>query len=140
MVGTGQHEFLMRLATDLRDELEKLHKEGELIGELRSFPTGCCGYVTTALFHFLKEKKIKGNYVLGKKDITRGQITHAWLQIDGLVVDITADQFNQEQRQVVYVGPPDGWYASWEQHTQDDTQVPEGQEERQIMTVLNGLQ
>ncbi|MNF01004.1 hypothetical protein D3C80_1999280 [compost metagenome] len=39
--------------------------------------------------------------------------SHAWLEVDGLIVDITGDQF--PDRPGIYVDKPDAWYGEWEE-------------------------
>ena len=54
------------------------------------FPRGSCGDATLILAKHLKDNGQKGfAYVCGMRD---GH-SHAWLERDGLIVDITGDQF-----------------------------------------------
>lgn len=58
---------------------------------LLEFPRGWCGYVSRALGVYLLKSGYQGvNYVLGYK----GGRSHAWLEFNGLIIDITADQFD----------------------------------------------
>ncbi len=50
-------------------------------------------------------------YVCGMND----GASHAWLEVDGLIVDITGDQFSD--RSGIYVDKPDAWYGEWEEDT-----------------------
>ena len=53
---------------------------------LSPFPKGCCGDTSQTLATYLyAEVGLVCDYVLG---------SHAWLEINGTVIDITADQFN----------------------------------------------
>lgn len=55
-----------------------------------NFPTGCCREASDMLGTLLRERYgIEAAVVLGEID----DHSHAWLEIDGLIVDITADQF-----------------------------------------------
>ena len=57
----------------------------------------------------------------------RGEQSHAWLEKDGLIVDITSDQFDKGVR--VYVGKQNGFYRrfrvdfqhSWDESLDDKT-------------------
>ncbi|WP_405532956.1 hypothetical protein OG592_37195 [Streptomyces avidinii] len=40
--------------------------------------------------------------------------THAWLQEDSVIVDVTADQLPGEGRPPVWVSEDDDWYRGWE--------------------------
>lgn len=54
------------------------------------FPMGWCGATSRALGAYLIERGYSSvDYVFGY----RGDISHAWLEIDGWIIDITADQF-----------------------------------------------
>ncbi len=128
-------DFLVRMATDLRRELEKRRGQELLNHNLQEFPTGCCGYVTIALGDFLQYRGIESTYICG----TKGELTHAWLQVDGWVVDITADQFEQEQRPDIYVGPLDGWYASWTQES-SAIRADKSKEEKMLIEILSAIQ
>ncbi|KKN89571.1 hypothetical protein LCGC14_0237030 [marine sediment metagenome] len=97
------------IAKAFRKELEILRNSGQLPYELNDFPSGCCGTVSELLGDYLNTMHGLGcEYVLG----TQGQKTHAWLEHDGIVIDITGDQF--QGRPSVYVAEKDDWYLAWE--------------------------
>lgn len=76
---------------------------------LENFPLGSCGDSTDLLASHLEETGFgASDYVLGMK---KGA-SHAWLQIEGLIVDITADQFEDGPGQVVVV-PQSDWHDGW---------------------------
>ncbi|WP_051337302.1 hypothetical protein [Leisingera daeponensis] len=63
------------------------------------FPSGCCGTVSELLAAFLEEQG-HGSwpYVCGTRLMEDGQnATHAWLERDGCIIDITRDQFDKRQ-------------------------------------------
>jgi hypothetical protein len=64
------------------------------------FPYGSCDPASQVLGRFLHEKLgIKVVTVHGERDFpNRGNCTHRWLECDGLLVDVTADQFGQDSR------------------------------------------
>ena len=64
----------------------------------RDFPTGACGDSTLLLGKFLEQNGfVDFDYVFGEQ---AGK-SHAWLQKASLVVDITADQFNDNDHSVI---------------------------------------
>lgn len=81
-----------------------------LIVTLRRFPRGACGDATLLLAKYLEENKYNNfEYICGKKE----RQTHAWLERDGLIIDITADQFN-DQNYPVFVSMDHTWYLQFE--------------------------
>lgn len=82
------------------------------------FPSGCCGDASQTLATYLhSELGIICDYIQGKKGGKYNEIgSHGWLEIKGIVIDITADQFNDRgyELQDVYVGPKTDWYESFE--------------------------
>jgi hypothetical protein len=103
---------LNQLVCRFRTAIENVMKTSWVPENLRGFPHGCCGTISELLGEHLNSLDIgEFYYVCGDK----GGGSHAWLEVYGLVVDITADQF--EGRPPVYVGVKDAWYAEWEEGT-----------------------
>lgn len=103
---------LNQLVCRYRTAVENVMKTAWVPEHLRDFPHGCCGTISELLGEHLNSLDIvEFYYVCGNKDGG----SHAWLEVYGLVVDITADQF--EGRPAVYVGVKDAWYAEWEEDT-----------------------
>lgn len=72
----------------------------DYINPLRgSFPTGCCKSTSWMLGHHLKLLGVgeEIRYSWGR----RGEATHGWLVVDVMIVDVTADQFDDEDRPVI---------------------------------------
>lgn len=90
----------------------------------RQFPSGCCGDASQTLATYLySELGITCDYVHGKYGGRDNEIeSHAWLEADGVVVDITGDQFKDYgyELQDVYVGPKTDWYRSFETEVSKD--------------------
>ena len=64
------------------------------------FPRGCCGDASELLAAYLKDCGLgEFSYVSGWD--AQGELSHAWLELDGLVIDITADQFEGEYRATI---------------------------------------
>lgn len=97
-----------------RRELELLQFSGSLPSHLQSFPSSCCGVVSELLGEFLNRTLgLQAEYVCGE----RSGGTHAWLELSGVVVDITGDQF--EGRPPVFCAEKDAWYRSWEESSRE---------------------
>lgn len=101
----------------MRDDLEKIRIAFEKVDKsnlpvtFRNFPLGACGDTCEVLAEILLELGHGTfQYVAGRCE--NGN-SHAWLQRDSIIVDITADQFD-EISEHVYVGPLNDWYRSFE--------------------------
>lgn len=118
MITSESTEYLSDIRTivdDFRFALEKCERRSLSIG-LQDFPAGACGDVSLILGHFLLENGFQGfDYVLGEllHDTSEVQLqSHAWLQFDSIVVDITADQFNDVDEKVI-VRYNSKWHERW---------------------------
>ncbi|EHH1260720.1 hypothetical protein J7H92_004562 [Vibrio parahaemolyticus] len=61
------------------------------------FPAGCCGDTTDLLgLYLLKYHGVESYYVCGHGLGDNSNQTHAWLVCQGYIIDITADQFNDD--------------------------------------------
>jgi hypothetical protein len=79
------------------------------------FPRGSCGDASLILAKHLKDNGQKGfAYVCGMRD---GH-SHAWLERDGLIVDITGDQF-ADNEDPVCVSRRSAWHAQFEIDRED---------------------
>ena len=89
-------------AKKFREALEKCDRHLLPIA-FEEFPRGSCGDATLLLAKFL-EKSGFGmfDYVCGEIPIEGGGLqSHAWLQRSNLIIDITADQFDEVQETVL---------------------------------------
>jgi hypothetical protein len=93
---------LLSVACSFREALDAQKREGALPPHMQRFPVCCCGVISELLGHYLNSSGVRAEYVCGTG--------HAWLECDGVVIDITGDQF--EGRPAVFVGAKDGWYQS----------------------------
>lgn len=91
---------------------------------LSEFPVGSCGDASLLLARFLQEHGFgKASYVCGHL----GPYSHAWLELDGLLIDITADQFARDPEKELWSGRPGdlrggvmvtrdrGWHSKFEE-------------------------
>ena len=107
---------LLRIAAKrFRDAIECCDRSELSLG-LRFFPRGSCGDVTPLLGAYLHDEGLgKFQYIHGK----RGQVepncdrlrwtSHAWLQTGNIIVDITADQFDEVDEPIIVTDSPD-WH------------------------------
>lgn len=101
---------IFKAAKSFRDAIEKT--EFNSINELFvRFPAGCCGDTSLLLGAYLYEIGL-GNfeYVCG----ISGKQSHAWLERNGLIVDITSDQFLDGTK--VYVGGHNSFYNRFKEN------------------------
>ncbi|MFG0337706.1 hypothetical protein ACF8FF_07210 [Pseudomonas sp. zjy_13] len=98
---------LLSVARSFREALDAQKRDGVLPPHMQKFPTCCCGVISELLGEYLAAAGVSSTYVVGKNQIA----SHAWLEVDDLVVDLTADQF--EGRPPVFVGLKDDWYFDW---------------------------
>ena len=75
------------------------------------FPKGCCGATTNILGHILHSYDSSGlfEYVCREDEKT----THAWLEYNGLVIDITADQFEECTEKVIVTSDKSFYNRFW---------------------------
>ncbi|MGD0278201.1 MAG: hypothetical protein ABSC11_02715 [Smithella sp.] len=95
-------EKIRESATDFRNAIEVCAPSLGIIFE--SFPRGSCGETVLLLGTYLIEQGLgEFQYMLVdygiRKDLNWS--SHAWLQLDNLVVDITADQFPEITEKVI---------------------------------------
>lgn len=89
---------------------EAIIKAGQgVLLTLDNFPAGSCGDASILLATYLEELGYgRFDYVCG----SRNGHSHAWLAKDGLIVDITADQF-PEIKEMVFVGNEHHWHGEF---------------------------
>lgn len=81
---------------------------------LPTFPCGWCSYASILLGEYLRESGLGGFQTRsGRKQIGDATKTHAWLQQDGLIVDVTADQF-PDFAPDVFVSRSSPWHDEWD--------------------------
>src|SRR5271163_4521740 len=102
---------LKSAATKFRLAIERCDRR-RLSDTFQDFPKGSCGDAALLLRAFLQDQGLGTfQYALGWRDGNDGRHSHAWLAAGGLVVDITADQF-QEIDEKVIVTENSGWHAA----------------------------
>lgn len=72
------------------------------------FPDGCCGDASELLSKFLEEHNIRVEYVSG----WQGQQSHAWLEYEENVIDITAYQFKHINEKII-ITKDKSWHSKF---------------------------
>ena len=81
----------------------------------KEFPLGSCGDAAILLGTFLKEEGAGTfTYMVGQRGEGNDRHSHAWLEDDGVIVDITADQFLDMTERVI-VTTHSCWHKTFDQ-------------------------
>lgn len=110
----GDVDLIRYLAIRLRGAIEVSPVSSRPI-TARNFPNGACGDASLLLGAFLVDHNINGfRYQSGRNysDANR-PYSHAWLVRDGLVVDITADQFEFGFPSIL-ISQDERWYGEFD--------------------------
>lgn len=100
---------MTRFCTDVRSALELagtegIHDDNSSLSK-SDFPEGCCGDTTDLLAYLINEQfgelalKRSGVYYdhIKPDPRLRNENSHAWLELSGYIIDLTADQFNDRE-------------------------------------------
>jgi hypothetical protein len=102
-------EILFSFASRFRLAILRSNPSTSSLATLRDFPRGACGDASLLLAKYLQVNRCgQSLYVLGRR---RGHV-HAWLQLEQFTIDITADQFDDQDAGVI-VAPDSPWHASF---------------------------
>ncbi|PKH40721.1 DUF2026 family protein [Nocardioides alpinus] len=101
-------ELAQRLAVGFRDAIAAAVAQGRLESrQFEGFPRGVCGDSAQMLGQYLQDSGLGvWNYRSG---VDAGGQTHAWIEQDGWIIDITAPQF-KDVKEAVVVTDDDSWY------------------------------
>ncbi|MDQ7967095.1 hypothetical protein RDI61_24100 [Pseudomonas plecoglossicida] len=106
----SQRVSLIQEVTRFRAAVEQVIKTYGAPRHISRYPHACCGIISELMGDYLNTMDMgEFEYICSMKN----GASHAWLEISGLVVDITGDQF--PGRPSIYVDKPDAWYAKWEE-------------------------
>jgi hypothetical protein len=95
---------------NFRKALDKINW-GEIPIGFTDFPCGTCGDVSDILAEYLYTKGFENIlYVCGEYNGS----SHAWLEMEGLAIDITADQFLDIQEKVL-IQSPSIWHNKYKE-------------------------
>ena len=115
-------------AQEFRKAIEKAKVAGEFIPErfqresMNQFPYDCCDDTADLFIHYLYHEfgvdslKVTGSYYDSKLKCT---CYHTWQVTEGLVIDLTGDQFDSDPAikvkvDPVYVGPMSDFHSQFE--------------------------
>lgn len=106
---------LRELAGQFRRAIELTDRKG--MPTLEAFPRGSCGMASELLSEHLAAAGFSEvEYVCGELFFPGGDWTsHAWLEWQGMIVDITCDQFDHGPRVPVFVASESEWHRSMEE-------------------------
>lgn len=102
-----------KLALSFRAAIESMITEefGESTWFSR-FPNGCCGDTSELLAKYFDDNGIRVEYVWGM----HGNQSHAWIEYNDYVVDITSDQFSDIDERVV-IKKDKQWYSKFKRQS-----------------------
>jgi len=82
-------------ATAFRSALDRVDRDTwAKVTVVTSFPHGACGHCAGLLARYLSDRlDIEPSYASGRVSYLVDGKTHAWIEYDGLFIDISADQF-----------------------------------------------
>ena len=101
-------ENLLVIATDFRKAFEASDLS-KAPGFLPHFPEGCCSWATWMIGHFLKFEMC---HSVEEINAERASLPHAWLSADGIIIDITSDEFEDSEAKVI-VSRNSDWHKTW---------------------------
>jgi hypothetical protein len=87
---------------------------GDLGGNLKDFPHRCCHHAAKLLGIYLFDRQLGLFQVIAGRRGERQGEEHVWLECDGVVVDITADQFTDWPGGRVLVARSSAWHSKWD--------------------------
>jgi hypothetical protein len=111
---------LRDLASDFRRAIERSRAE-RASPQLPYFPEGACRLVSRLFALHLARRSAASvgavRFVSGHVPGCEPYVRHTWLELDGAVVDLTADPFGEP---AVVVGPPTRFHASLDAREEAD--------------------
>ena len=114
----GSMKKLEALVVGFRNAIELAKENNEPGYFFREFPTGQCGHASDMLAQFLIDNGIASiRYINGTYYSEDGSVrqAHTWLVVNGVIIDITSDQFRYHAAPLtnnipVYLGPMNEYY------------------------------
>jgi len=96
----------------------------EAPGFLKDFPNDCCGWASKFIGQFLvDEYKLSPQHVYAPSHPNYYGDGHEWIEIDNIIIDITADQFNEYgstfPKEIVCSVNDSKWHNNWENISKD---------------------
>jgi hypothetical protein len=95
---------LWQFATAFRDAIVRSDARS-LPVSFHNFPSGSCGDACLLLARFLTQNDYRcPDYIAG----ISGRYSHAWLETEAVIIDITVSQFENNPEALLWLGMPDG--------------------------------
>jgi hypothetical protein len=115
--------MLKLLATAFRQAIEQSDLRSE--EGFREFPRGASSETSLLLSEFLRQHGYAQiDYVEGcAKSGPQPHASHAWLEIGGTIIDITADQFARRPAAPVIVTNDHSWHAHFTEEDRSDARL-----------------
>ncbi len=93
--------LLRDIASEFREKFET-EDLSQAPGFLPGFPKGCCSWATWMIGHFLKYELEEDVLEIQAERVSDdGTDPHAWLVVDGVIVDIASDEFKDSAEKVI---------------------------------------
>jgi len=132
------------MATKFRETIERMDASlFPCTPHFSDYPSGCCGDTSNLLLQFLYDNGIKSEYVNGSfyEDVGDHcrERSHAWLEIEDYIVDITADQFDDVSEKA-FVTQDKSWHSKFkEQQRRFETLEDAGPSEERLKTIYQNI-
>ncbi|MBS3906642.1 MAG: hypothetical protein KGZ49_06360 [Syntrophaceae bacterium] len=105
---------IRELAERFREAIQKCDRT-ELPLSLADYPTGSCSDASMLLGTYFKDNGIDGFILIkGKRGEGNSLETHYWLEKGDMLVDITADQFQDINEKIVITETSSAWYGTFD--------------------------
>ena len=93
----------------------------ELPLSLADFPVESCADASMLLGTYFKDRGLGSfNLIKGKRGEGRSLQTHYWLEKDNIIVDITADQFDDISEEIIITSIDSNWYNSFDKEIRQE--------------------
>lgn len=88
---------LAKFATAFREALVQCNPAAYRSLSFRGFPSGSCGDTSLLLIEAFIEREVDAKHAVGYYR----RSSHAWVMVEGIIIDLTADQFDDIQKPVI---------------------------------------
>lgn len=105
------NEQIKKEAHRFRRAIDEAVYDCKFVDTMRYFPRGCCELASDLFAYYLQQKGIESKVICGqlREQDEEQTCNHVWVDVDDLVVDLTANQFFGRS---LYCGPYKDFYSS----------------------------